>query len=305
VVIVIGREQPPPEEIETLARGLYCDDAEPLALTGAYVKALRGYRLKSDRHVGVEVDIHSDPRVQRVLELKRERESAQAVDRIRLVHCESPKLVFLLSNLPLDIDVDRLVTWRELLAGGDRLDLALQRNGYALPLVPSCLARNWPDLFASPRAADHEIARKLQANPGQSAQAIGLPKSQQDIYWLLGRAKFRPASGGRGGHRSWSEALLAADTPHFRARVREAMGCELVWEQQPSGKVYFKVPRNGASILVPEPPAPEATGEAEKGYPASWDEVTLTPEEASLWEPGMDPIEPVVPANPPNGGKPT
>ncbi|MBI4377377.1 MAG: hypothetical protein HY549_13135 [Elusimicrobia bacterium] len=245
LVIVIGREQPPPEEIETLARGLYFDDPEPLKLTGTYAKALRGYRLKDGRQVGVEVDVHLDPRVQRILELKRERESAQAIDRVRLVHCETPKVVLILCNLPLDIDVDRLVSWRDLANGGCRLDQALKRNGWALPLVPSCLARNWPDLFASPRAAEHEIARTLQPNLDSGAQKFDLPKSQQDIYWLLGRSKFRPAHEGRGGHRHWSEALLAADTPHFRARVRDAMGCELVWEQPPTCRVFFKINRNG------------------------------------------------------------
>lgn len=245
VVIVVGREQPPPEEIETLTRGLYCDDPEPLKLTGAYAKALRGYRLKDGRQLGIEADIHLDPRAQGVLELKRERESAQAIDRVRLVHAENPKTVFILSNLPLDISVDQLVSWRDLINGGCRLDQALKRNGWALPLVPSCLARNWPDLFATPRAAEHEISRTFQPNPNPGAQKFDLPKSQQDIHWLLGRSKFRPALEARGGHRRWSEALLAADTPHFRARVRDAMGCALVWEQPPTCRVFFKINQNG------------------------------------------------------------
>ncbi|HAZ09085.1 MAG TPA: hypothetical protein DCZ01_11335 [Elusimicrobia bacterium] len=248
IVIVIGREQPPPEEIETLARGLYWDDPEPLKLTGTYAKALRGYRLKDGRQVGVEVDVHLDPRAQRILELKRERELAQAIDRVRLVHCETPKVVLILCNLPLDIDVDRLVSWRDLVNGGCRLDQALKRNGWALPLVPSCLARNWPDLFSSPRAAEHEIARKLLDNPDRVPGNSDLPKSQQDIYWLLGRSQFRPAAQNNGGHRRWSEALLAADTPYFRARVRDAMGCELVWEKPPTCRVFFKPNKNGGVL---------------------------------------------------------
>lgn len=244
-VVIVGREQPRAEDVETIARGLCCDDPEALHLCGAYAKALRGYRLKDGRRLGVEVDIHPDPRVQGVLELKRERESAQAIDRIRLVHADSPKTVWILCNVPLDIDVDRLVSWRELVGGGCRLDQALRRNGWALPLVPACLSRNWPDLFRSAKAAEIEIARFCQTNPMTIHGAIGPLKSQQGICWLLRRSKFRPVLEGKGGHRRWSEALLAADTPSFRVRIREAMGCDLIWEQPPTGQVFYKPNRNG------------------------------------------------------------
>jgi hypothetical protein len=129
--------------------------------------------------------------------------------------------------------------------GGSRLDQALKRNGWALPLVPSCLARNWPDLFPSLKAAEHEISRSFQRKSAETLSAIDTPKSQQDIHWLLGVSKFRPAPEGRGGHRHWSEALLAADTPYFRARVRDAMGCSLVWEQPPTCRVFFKINQDG------------------------------------------------------------
>ena len=60
--------------------------------------------------------VHPDRRVQAVVEQVREAEMVQALDRLRLVHNETRKTVFILCNIPLDIPVDELVTWAELIA---------------------------------------------------------------------------------------------------------------------------------------------------------------------------------------------
>jgi hypothetical protein len=39
----------------------------------------------------------------------------QAIDRLRLIHRSQRARVILLSNVVVDVTVDRLVTWRELL----------------------------------------------------------------------------------------------------------------------------------------------------------------------------------------------
>jgi len=61
----------------------------------------------------------------------------QAIGRLRLIHSPRKKTVCILCNVPLDIPVDELVTWRELVGDG-RLLKALetwQENGWeALPL---------------------------------------------------------------------------------------------------------------------------------------------------------------------------
>jgi hypothetical protein len=63
----------------------------------------------------------------------------QAIDRLRLVHSLRKKTVVILCNIPLDIPVDELVTWRELVGDG-RLARALEiceENGWeALPWHP-------------------------------------------------------------------------------------------------------------------------------------------------------------------------
>jgi hypothetical protein len=57
------------------------------------------------------VSVHPDPRVQAVVEQPREAEMLQAIDRLRLIHTEKRKTVYILCSVPLDIPVDELVTW--------------------------------------------------------------------------------------------------------------------------------------------------------------------------------------------------
>jgi hypothetical protein len=88
----------------------------------------------------------------------------QAIDRLRLIHSPREKTVIILCNIPLDIPVDELVTWRELV-GDDRLATALEicdENGWeALPLEPAELSRLFPELWGTEKAAE----RWLGNNP--------------------------------------------------------------------------------------------------------------------------------------------
>src|SRR6516162_4537510 len=64
------------------------------------------------------VATHPDPRVQAVVEQTRESEMLQAIDRLRLIHNEKRKTVYILCSISLGLSVDELVTWKELT--GDR-----------------------------------------------------------------------------------------------------------------------------------------------------------------------------------------
>ena len=86
----------------------------------------------------MKVKVHPDRRVQAVVEQVREAEMVQAIDRLRLIHSEREKTVVILCNIPLDLPVDELVTWRELVGDG-RLVKTLEiceQNGWGLPLAP-------------------------------------------------------------------------------------------------------------------------------------------------------------------------
>ena len=91
----------------------------------------------------------------------------QAIDRLRLTHRPRKKTVAILCNIPLDIPVDELVTWREL-AGDGRLARALEaceENGWeALPLAAKELTRLFPELWRTRKAAEDWV-RKNPLNP--------------------------------------------------------------------------------------------------------------------------------------------
>jgi hypothetical protein len=95
----------------------------------------------------------------------------QAIDRLRLIHSERKKTVFILCNIPLDLPVDDLVTWRELVGDG-RLTEALaacEENGWeALPLAAKELTRVFPKLWGTEKAAENW----LRKNPPKSCISI-------------------------------------------------------------------------------------------------------------------------------------
>ena len=177
-VVIAGRQQLPPREAEALARCLWVDSPEPLLLPGSYGEEVRGYRLREGR-AGVRVHAHPEPRVQRVLELYRERESEQAIDRLRLIHSPVPKRVLVLSNVPLDIMVDNLVSWRDTVEGGGRLQRALETLGDVLPLRADWLAGRFPELWVTKKAAERDIAHEFN-NP-QTSNRGNNPRSSNYI----------------------------------------------------------------------------------------------------------------------------
>ena len=54
--------------------------------------------MRDGSSVAGKVLVHPDPRVQAVIEQVRERETAQAIDRLRLIHRTVPARVIVLSN---------------------------------------------------------------------------------------------------------------------------------------------------------------------------------------------------------------
>jgi hypothetical protein len=100
----------------------------------------RQYSMRDGSRRQGRVRVHPDRRVQAVVEQVREAEMVQAIDRLRLIHSPREKMVFILCNIPLDLPVDELMTWREL-AGDDRLEQTLalcEEKGWdTLPLAPA------------------------------------------------------------------------------------------------------------------------------------------------------------------------
>lgn len=152
-IVVIGRNEPTIEAIEAITRCVFLHDKAPLKFEGNWTTEERGFRLKRGRS-GVDVVRHPDARGQAVLEQVREWESTQAIDRLRLVHAETPKRVYVLSSVVLDIEVDHLVTWDEMMNGGGRIEQAWNTvQGEVMPIAPAWLAAQFPRLWKTVDAA--------------------------------------------------------------------------------------------------------------------------------------------------------
>jgi hypothetical protein len=74
-----------------------------------------------------DIPSFSDPRIEAVQKQIREAETVQAIARLRLVWADYQKRVFLLSNLPVEMPVDHLIEFNDLMP--DRLEMELIKTG--------------------------------------------------------------------------------------------------------------------------------------------------------------------------------
>ena len=215
-IVVIGRNEPPIEEVEAIARCVFLTDREPLQFASEWAVAERGYRWKGGR-LGVDVVVHPDLRVQKILEQIREGESQQAIDRIRLIHATAPKAVYLLSNVVLDVDVDHLVTWEELMNGGSRIEQAWKTLNGVMPLAPEWLATQFPQLWNTADAAKADVGRGIKECQFTNMITISNP--------TLFKHQYRPTGAlGRGARqRSWSMCVSSDADPAATRGALEAL----------------------------------------------------------------------------------
>jgi hypothetical protein len=120
-VIILGRDEPTVQDAERRAMAIWYDTQEPIRCVERDIRGHYNYRSVTRRYAMREgstklgsVSVHPDPRVQAVVEQGREAEMIQAIDRLRLIHTEKRKTVYILCSIPLDLPVDELVTWRQL-----------------------------------------------------------------------------------------------------------------------------------------------------------------------------------------------
>lgn len=169
VAIIIGRNQLPIDVVESQAAAIWWDSDEELALTGKLNYEQRGFRVQNaDQKLGVNVTVCDDYRAQFLQHLQRECETLQAIDRLRLIHNDEVKNVFVLSNVPLDITVDNLVSFKELKTWRTSIEKALMRTSHGvLPLGSEYLVEKFPDLFTNASMVKNKVgaaglARKIE-----------------------------------------------------------------------------------------------------------------------------------------------
>ena len=188
-VIIAGREQPPALGVEAQARALFGDDhTTPLDLPGEYVT-------RNGHHA------HPDPRCQAILEQCRERETEQAVARLRLVHRTEPARVILLSNLPVALPVDHRVSWGGIMPSKAETATA-EAAGIEL-LSASEMARVYPERWPTKAAAKQWRARNQRVTFSHNIYLM------EKRYPLAGRVvAYRLHGQYRSGHphRAWIPA---------------------------------------------------------------------------------------------------
>jgi hypothetical protein len=204
-VFITGRNQPPQKAIDGQARALRWDDSEPLshdekALFGAANDAqfpieLRGYPTADpDIGSGVYVRSFSDPRIEAIHQQVREAETIQAIARLRMVHIDRPKNVFLLGNHPVEIPINRLMSWNELMP--NRAERMLIEKGN-VPLSPAGWMKMRPDL-----APTQHRAENLNEDHGIQNQSAVLEASPLHVRLNCWVVEFRQAADGQPrGHR--------------------------------------------------------------------------------------------------------
>jgi hypothetical protein len=154
-VIVVGREQPGVEDVERIGRA-YAASAGDDFSTGPFQYQYRGVRLRSGHAHAILVPDLADPWADRVLRQIREAEIEQAIDRIRLIHNEKPKEVFILSEVVVNATVDRVVKWQEFKVGGSRIERAVDEFGMLLLSGNECAAL-MPTLWQNARTANRDL----------------------------------------------------------------------------------------------------------------------------------------------------
>ncbi|MAM60459.1 hypothetical protein [Maritimibacter sp. UBA3975] len=170
-VIVIGRLQPRPAAIESIARAIFREDDNPvMSFTEGPLPEHRTTRLLTDGSMhDATYRQHPDRRAATILSQFREHATLQAIARLRLVSPNQPKRVIILSNLPLPgFPISRLATFEALEKGLEeepdvpgylKMEKALKaiadRPVCGTRLSASGLAEDLPRDFISVDAAKH------------------------------------------------------------------------------------------------------------------------------------------------------
>ena len=131
-VVVVGRNEPPPWGVESIARAWFAGD--PGFQVGTVTREQATLTARNGDTATITRTTFADRRCQEILESIREQESLQAVDRLRLIHATKPKTIYLLCNLPLPgLPPDELVALDDLLLPGRIAEVMLRDFAVAGP----------------------------------------------------------------------------------------------------------------------------------------------------------------------------
>ena len=164
-VVVIDRNQPNNVQLEQTAMALWFDSG--ISITSCkdidektYPMHQSGLRMKDHSVQNVKASHHPDRYVQILLEINREAEITQAIDRLRLLRSGSNnhnRQVFIATSVPVDITVDYYWDWNLL----HRL-LKLFEISVVVPLHPEHFLIIFPEDTAKTLRGAEALCRKLK-----------------------------------------------------------------------------------------------------------------------------------------------
>jgi hypothetical protein len=197
VAVALGRESLSIAELETQARAYMADDPEPFVSHAAPppedwlwknkwpYRVIRMRRMRTGTLMPVEVEVHPDPRVQRILEQIREAEIVHAIDRVRPVF--NRRHIIAMNELVLDVTYDRVMTHADLVKGGDRIDQAWARDGVVFE-TPGDQATAFPELLGSEDTAKRALKESRRRNTGADS-----PWQAEIVQYRRENQRGRPA----------------------------------------------------------------------------------------------------------------
>jgi len=196
-VIVIGREEYKATEYEKITRALFYDDPDHVKKLEKekLVESMRAYRMRDGSLRTARASVYPHDKAQKFVELGRERETLQAIDRLRFIWNDTPKEVFILCSIPLDITVDELVKWSELRDEARLQDYmaehgvvpASRREVMRVLNISDHEARYQLEHFTPPEDAVRVLYRQ-PGQPGSPSEAYALPShaNEESIASAIG-----------------------------------------------------------------------------------------------------------------------
>ena len=156
-VVVLDRNQPNPKALEQTAKALWFDTGTVKSLDdSSYPHHQRGLRMKDGTSQSVSCSYHPDRYVQILLEISREAEITQAIDRLRLLRGSNDRQVFIATSIPVDVTVDYYWDWNLF----HRL-LGLLEQSDVLPLHSEDFLRVFPDNSVKTRRGAQDLIKNL------------------------------------------------------------------------------------------------------------------------------------------------
>lgn len=160
-VVVLDRNQPNNVQLEQTAKALWFDGGISITTCKnvgekTYPMHRRGLRMKDHSEEVVSVSYHPDRHVQLLLEINREAEITQAIDRLRLLRGSHDRQVFIATSIPVDVTIDYYWDWNLL----HRL-LQLLEISIVVPLHPEHFLRAFPNDTVKTKRGAQDLIKNL------------------------------------------------------------------------------------------------------------------------------------------------